>query len=426
MAAALFVGVVAYALFGGADFGSGFYDLTAGDARRGAELRTLVDHSIGPVWEANHVWLIYALVMWWTAFPRSFAATTSTLEVPLLLALLGIVLRGASFAFRKYAATLGQARLFGVVFASSSLITPFFLGCVAGAIASGRVPAEGNGDPWSSWLGPTSIVGGLIAVGTCALLAGVFLTADAARAGKADLAAGLRVRTLLVGAVTGVVVVAGLAPLAHDAPTLWDGLTGRALPLVIVSVLAGTATLALLAVRRYGWARLSAVVAVAAVVSGWGMGQYPWLLVDQVTIADAAGATATLQALLVAVALAGGRRAAGPGLPLPAHPVRELDRAPLTLLVVSPGFEARARGALAPQPASGGPRTSTSVGALAPQPAWGPSHLNQRGGPLVDQCGGPHLGRRRRLPAPGTLEPWHDSRPDAGATDARRGCSPPW
>ena len=124
-------------------------------------MRTLIDHSIGPVWEANHVWLIYVLVMWWTGFPESFAATMTTLAVPLMLALLGIVLRGASFAFRKYAATLGQARLFGVVFAGSSLITPFFLGAAVGAIASGRVPADGNGDLFGSWLTPTSLLGGV-------------------------------------------------------------------------------------------------------------------------------------------------------------------------------------------------------------------------------------------------------------------------
>ena len=134
VAAALFAGVVIYAIFGGADFGSGFFDAAAGGAARGASTRTLIDHSIGPVWEANHVWLIYVLVTWWTAFPMTFAATMSTLAVPLLLALLGIVLRGASFAFRKYAATLAQARFFGVVFAASSVITPFFLGAAAGAI----------------------------------------------------------------------------------------------------------------------------------------------------------------------------------------------------------------------------------------------------------------------------------------------------
>ncbi|MDQ4053510.1 MAG: cytochrome d ubiquinol oxidase subunit II [Actinomycetota bacterium] len=301
---AMFVGVLAYALFGGADFGSGFFDLTAGGAARGAELRTQIDHSIGPVWEANHVWLIYVLVMWWTGFPESFAATMSTLILPLLFALLGIVLRGASFAFRKYAATLAQARLFGVVFAGSSLITPFFFGTVAGAIASGRVPAEGDGDVWSSWLNPTSLIGGVIAVGTCVFLAGAFLVADADRSGNQRLVTTLRSHTLAVAVVTGAVVFAGLLPIRDDAPTLWDGLTGRGLPLVLASAAAGVATIVLLVVRRFSLARVTAVGAVAAVVSGWGLGQYPWLLVDEVRIADAGGADATLVGLLVAAGLA--------------------------------------------------------------------------------------------------------------------------
>jgi cytochrome d ubiquinol oxidase subunit II len=305
IAAALFVGVLAYALFGGADFGSGLFDLTAGGSARGAELRTLVDHSIGPVWEANHVWLIYVLVMWWTAFPETFADAMSTLILPLLLALLGIVLRGASFAFRKYSATLTQARLFGATFAGSSLITPFFLGTVAGAIASGRVPAEGRGDVWASWLNPTSVFGGLIAIGTCAFLAGTFLAADASRSRRTQLAEQLRTRTLVVGTVTGLLVFAALVPITRDAPTLSAGLTGRAAPLIVLSALAGTATLVLLLRRRYGLARFGAVAAVASVVLGWGVGQYPWLLVDEVTISDAAGAPATLRALLVAAVLAG-------------------------------------------------------------------------------------------------------------------------
>jgi cytochrome d ubiquinol oxidase subunit II len=304
-AAALFVGVVAYAVLGGADFGSGFYDLTAGGTRRGAELRTLVDHSIGPVWEANHVWLIYVLVVWWTGFPESFAAAMSTLIIPLLFALLGIVLRGASFAFRKYAETVAEARFSGIVFAASSIITPFFLGAVAGGIASGRVPIVGHGDRWSSWLNPTSLFGGVIAVGTCAFLAGTFLVADADRSGLGSLADDLRRRALRVGIVTGGVVFVALVPILHDAPTLSDGLRGRAAPLVVLSALAGSATLWLVWTRRYALSRLTAVTAVAAVVSGWGWGQYPWLLVDQVTITDAAGAHATLQALLIAVGLAG-------------------------------------------------------------------------------------------------------------------------
>lgn len=305
VALAMFLGVVVYALFAGADFGSGFYDLTAGDARSGAKIRTLVDHSIGPVWEANHVWLIYILVIWWTGFPRTFAAATTTLFIPLALALAGIVLRGASFAFRKYSETVSQARLFGAIFAGSSLISPFFLGTVAGAIASGRVPAQGYGDRVGSWLNPTSLVGGCLAVAACVFLAGVFLTADAARAGDTDLAAGLRRRTLAVGVLTGVVVFAGLYPVAHDAPTLAAGLRGRAAPLLVLALIAGVAALVLVFRRRYGVSRVAAAGAVASVATGWGVGQYPWLLVDEVTIDDAAGAGATLVGLLIVVVLAG-------------------------------------------------------------------------------------------------------------------------
>jgi cytochrome d ubiquinol oxidase subunit II len=305
VALAMFAGIVLYALFGGADFGSGFFDLTAGGAERGGELRVLIDHSIGPVWEANHVWLIYILVIWWTGFPEAFAAATTTLMLPLALALVGIVLRGASFAFRKYSATLAQARLFGAVFAGSSLITPFFLGAAAGAVASGRVPAEGNGDQLSSWLHPTSLFGGLIAVGTCAFLAGVFLTADAERSGHRALGEALRVRTIGVGIVTGIVVFAALIPIKHDSPTLADRLLGPAAPLVVASAVAGATTLVLLYRRRYSHARFGAVAAVASVVIGWGVAQYPWMLVDEVTIEDAAGAPATLRGLLVVVALAG-------------------------------------------------------------------------------------------------------------------------
>ncbi|MGY4652866.1 cytochrome d ubiquinol oxidase subunit II [Mycobacterium sp. URHB0021] len=305
VAMAMFLGVVIYAVLGGADFGSGFYDLTAGDAQRGARVRTLIDHSIGPVWEANHVWLIYILVIWWTGFPTAFAAAMSTLFIPMALALAGIVLRGATFAFRKYAATLPQARLFGAVFAGSSLISPFFLGTVAGAIASGRVPAQGYGNRLDSWLNPTSLVGGCLAVASCVFLAGVFLTADASRSGDTSLADSLRARTLAIGGVTGLTVFAGLYPVSHDAPTLAAGLRNQAFPVLAVALVAGVATLVLVSHRRFGTARLPAAAAVASVITGWGVGQYPWMLVDTLTISQAAGAAATLQALLIVVALAG-------------------------------------------------------------------------------------------------------------------------
>ncbi|MFC7585924.1 cytochrome d ubiquinol oxidase subunit II [Nonomuraea antimicrobica] len=174
--AVLWVGLTAYVLFGGADFGGGFWDLVAGGARAGRRQRALIEHSIGPVWEANHVWLIFVIVLMWTGIPPVFAAVTSTLYIPLTLAALGIIGRGAAFAFRKVSAELWQQRLLGGTFAVSSVLTPFFLGTAAGAIASGRVPPGlARGDLVGSWLGPTSLVGGLLAVGTAAYLAAVYL-----------------------------------------------------------------------------------------------------------------------------------------------------------------------------------------------------------------------------------------------------------
>ncbi len=167
-AVVLFFGVTTYAVFGGADFGAGFWDLIAGGAKRGERPRAIIDHSIGPVWEANHVWLIFCLVVLWTAFAEAFASITLTLFVPLTLAAFGIVLRGSSFAFRKAVLRTRDRRNFGAAFALASVIVPYCMGSVAGAIASGRVPSGGEaGDPWSSWLNPTSITGGLLAIATC-------------------------------------------------------------------------------------------------------------------------------------------------------------------------------------------------------------------------------------------------------------------
>ncbi|MGH9041106.1 MAG: cytochrome d ubiquinol oxidase subunit II [Acidimicrobiia bacterium] len=305
VASLLFVGVLAYALFAGADFGSGIWDLTAGDAQRGAPLRSLIDRVIGPVWEANHVWLIYVLVFLWTGFPAAFAAVMETLFVPFSLAGLGIVARGSAFAFRKFAPTLESARLFGVLFAASSLATPFLLGCIVGAVASGRVPADGGGDQWTSWTGPTSVVGGLLAVLTCAFLAATFLAAEAEHRHQPELAAACRRRALGSGLLTGAAALAAILPLGHDAPTLADGLTGRGLPLVAGSAAAGVTALWALERRRYQLARLAAVAAVSAVVLGWAAGQHPWLLTDTLTIADAAGARATLWALVAVFVVAG-------------------------------------------------------------------------------------------------------------------------
>ncbi len=298
-AALLFLGVVAYAILGGADFGSGVWDLLAGNAREGAHLRSQIDRSIGPVWEANHVWLIYVLVFLWTGFPTAFGAIMSTLFIPWLAVGFGIVLRGGAFAFRKFSSSVREAQLHGIVFATSSVVTPFFLGMIAGAVASGRVPADGSGDVWRSWTGATSWVGGTLAVLTVAFLAATFLAADAARGGRSELADDIGTKAVWSGAVTGAAALAAAVAIELDAQTLADGLHGRGLPLVALSAVAGTATLVLLKQRRWALARLTAVGAVASIVVGWGVAQYDWILVDEMSIAEAAGARSTLIGLLL-------------------------------------------------------------------------------------------------------------------------------
>lgn len=304
VAVVMFLAVILYAVFGGADFGSGVWDLVAGRGERGGRLRRLVDHAIGPVWEANHVWFVFVLVVLWTGFPEAFAAIVRAVAVPLWLAGLGIVMRGAGFAFRKFAPTFGWARVAGVLFATSSLITPFFLGTIAGAVASGRVPLDGSAGLWSPWINPTSILGGVLAVCTCTFLAGVFLAADADGLGADDLAEWLRRRSLAMGVVTGALALAGIVPLAVDAETLFDGLTGRGAVMIAASGAAGVATLVLLTRSRLRAARGAAVIAVASVVAGWGLAQYPWMLVDRVELDDVATEPATLWGLLVAAGLA--------------------------------------------------------------------------------------------------------------------------
>ena len=304
VAVILFGGVVLYATFGGADFGAGFWDLTAGGAGKGRRPRGLIDRAIGPVWEANHVWLIFCLVVMWTAFSGAFAAIMTTLYLPLGLAAFGIVLRGSGFAFRKVSVRTPQQRANGATFAASSVITPFFFGTVAGGIASGRVPTAGGGDPISSWINPTSLLGGSLAVLMCAYLAAIFLIAEARARSAADLEAWFRRRARVAAVVTGAVAVGGIFVLRHDARHLFDRLLGPGLPFVLVSALAGLVALVLLRRASPAVLRVLGAVAAVTVVAGWGVAQYPYVLGTHLTIAQAAGPRATLVSVVVVTALA--------------------------------------------------------------------------------------------------------------------------
>src|SRR5260221_3635191 len=186
-AAILWVGATFYALFGGADFGGGLWDLIAGDAEKGERPRALIQRSLTPVWEAQHGWLIFILLVLSTAFPAALSAVMTTLYVPIALAAVGIVLRGCGFAFRKSINGLQARRAAGATFALSSVLTPFFMGTVVGAIAAGNVPAAGGGDAFSTWTGPLPLLTGAVFVAPGPYLAAVFLVGDARRAGRADL-----------------------------------------------------------------------------------------------------------------------------------------------------------------------------------------------------------------------------------------------
>jgi cytochrome d ubiquinol oxidase subunit II len=305
VAVVLFTAVTAYAVFGGADFGAGFWDLVAGGPERGERPRAVIDHSIGPVWEANHVWLIFSLVVLWSGFPEAFASITLTLFVPLTLAALGIVLRGSSFAFRKAVFRTRDRRNFGAAFAISSVLVPFFMGAVAGAIASGRVPAGGKaGDPWSSWINPTAILGGVLAVTMCAYLAATYLVWDARRLESAGMVEYFRRRAIIAAVVAGVVAFVGIFLLHADAVYVFHGLASRALPCVIVSALCGIGSLVLLARRSPRGARLLAIGAVASIVVGWGVAQWDYMLPTSLTVSDAAAPSGTLTAILVVFGVA--------------------------------------------------------------------------------------------------------------------------
>jgi cytochrome bd ubiquinol oxidase subunit II len=299
-------GLVLYTVLAGADFGAGFWQLFAGRGPHAERVREHAHDSMAPVWEANHVWLIFVLTVFWTSYPAAFGSIASTLAVPLFIAALGIIFRGAAYALRSGAASARESGLIDTIFSLSSILTPFALGAAIGAIATDRVPV-GNaaGHLISSWLNPTSIFIGVLAVVSCAYLAAVYLAADAARDDHSELERAFRLRALGAGVLAGAVAIAGIFILDSDRHALFHSLlTGRALPAVIVSLLAGLVTLVLVYGRRFEPARYSAALAVAAIVAGWALARWPTIL-PGLTIQQAAAPHDTLVWIIVAV-LGGG------------------------------------------------------------------------------------------------------------------------
>jgi cytochrome bd ubiquinol oxidase subunit II len=290
LAGIILIALTAYVLLGGADFGGGVWDLLASGPRR-EQQRRLVHEAIGPVWEANHVWLILAIVLLFTCFPRGFAAVAIVLHIPLTLMLIGIVLRGSAFVFQSYGGGGGR------VFATASLITPVLLGICVGAVASGAVGevGSGNGEGFARayvapWVTPFGFVVGMFALAAFAFLAAVYLTLET---NEPQLQEDFRARAAVAGgalvglAVVGIVLFRGILPF-HPR-------------VVALTAAAAVATFWGLWRRRYRLARVTAALEVTLIMVGWAAGQYPHLLPPQLTIAEAAAPRITLELALIAV-----------------------------------------------------------------------------------------------------------------------------
>ncbi len=305
--------LVLYVLFGGADFGGGVWDLLARGPRK-KEQRALIEKAIGPIWEANHVWLILVIVLLFAIFPKAFAALTTALHVPMTLFLLGVVFRGSAFTFRAYDSRGDrQQKRWGRIFSLASLLSPLLLGTMVGTIASGRIRVEympgpaGGADVltvtsgfFTPWLSPFPFAVGLYAVALFAFLAAVYLANEAEEPGLVD---DFRKRALAAGAAVGVLAAICFALSRQHAPVITGGLTDRPFtwPLHAITAVAATAALYALWRRRFALARLAAAVQAAMIVLGWTASQYPYLVVPDIALDAAGGNERTRRLVLVAL-----------------------------------------------------------------------------------------------------------------------------
>ena len=306
VAGVLWVGLTLYAVFAGADFGAGFWALLAGTGERGKRPRALIDWAIGPVWEANHVWLIFVLVTLWTGFSEAFGSIMSTLFIPLCLTAVGIVLRGAGFAFHRVAGTASGRRMAEIAFAVSSVLTPFFMGTVVGAVASGRVPignAEGRSGHELAQSGLPADRGAVRGRRRLPRRRVPGQRRAPLRRSRAWSATSRLARSAR-GCRAGAFAIAGIFVLRNDARYIYDGLTSEGLPLVLLSMACGFGAMIALWRGAQRAVRPLAVGAVVAVIAGWGAAQYPYLLPEKLTIEQGAAASETLTAVLVVFGIA--------------------------------------------------------------------------------------------------------------------------
>jgi cytochrome bd ubiquinol oxidase subunit II len=283
LACVMFASLVAYAVLAGADFGAGIWDLLARGPRRDAQ-RAALAHAIGPVWEANHVWLIFVVVLLFTCFPAAYAQASVALFIPLHAVLIGIVLRGAAYVFRAYAAETATTReLWGHVFGAASAVTPILLGMCLGALSTG--------DPYR-WYEPFPVASGVLALLICAYLAAVYLAWEAHDEALRD---DFRRRALVIWWIAGLASAAALLLARTEATRLWGGLTTWPGVLFIAagSVLAPI-SFVMLRARRFSLARYTCVAQIVALLSGWAVAQWPFLIYPDLTVVNAAAPASTL------------------------------------------------------------------------------------------------------------------------------------
>jgi cytochrome d ubiquinol oxidase subunit II len=303
LAGAMLVSLTFYALLAGADYGGGVWDLFSLGPRAGDQ-RALIAHAIGPIWEANHVWLILVVVILFTAFPQAFATIATTLHIPLTLLLIGIVLRGSAFTFRTYDSQRDSVqRRWSRIFSIASIITPIILGVIVGAIASGTIQLA-NPTFYSvfihQWLAPFPISVGFFALSLFAFLAAVYLTLETH---DSELQDDFRRRALLSGVVVGVLALVVFRLSGTYAPKIRTGISASpwAIPLHLATALCAVGALAALWKRKYSLARLCAAGQVTLILWGWALAQFPYLVEPDITIQSAAAPPETLRLLSLAL-----------------------------------------------------------------------------------------------------------------------------
>lgn len=298
IAVLLWASMIAYATLGGADFGGGIWNiLFLGPKTQKA--RNLIKGAVGPVWEANNVWLIYIVVGLYTGFPIVAATMATALFIPLTLALIGIVLRGASFAFRTHFGQIISIKAFwSYAFGVASLITPFLLGTCAAAVASSQLPVHNGQGPVAlitAWLTPFAITIGITALSICATIAAVFLTVEAQRTNDKEMMEAFRLRAFIAGGVTALLSLLGLYLSSQEAPVIWQGLLNHGLWAAVITMLLGLGTGAALFFRHYKLARALVVMVVTAFLGTWGIAQLPYILPPDLTVIQAASPLITMR-----------------------------------------------------------------------------------------------------------------------------------